>query len=128
MVHGLICSCAREIPTGNLRADPTREKGGETPDNHHLPHGAAISASEGENNVTICGTGRSVSTSSSASSSCDGRQAHGEIGNPSAADGGGGAGGGTAGRRCVRRCGCGRGMGEPVREVGAESARCGGGT
>jgi hypothetical protein len=99
-------------------------------DDYHLPQGRLISPSPGgELNVTICGTDSPASTSSSASSSSpqDGR-AHGEIGNPSAADGGGGAGGGAVGRRCVRRCGCGSGMGEPVREAGVESARCGGGT
>ncbi len=51
------------------------------------------------------------------------------MGNSSAADGGGGAGagGGAAVRRCDRRCGCGNGLGEAVREAGAESTRwCGG--
>jgi hypothetical protein len=94
-----------------------------------VSQGPAVSPSPvGELNVTICGTDRCLSASSSVSSSPNGGDAHGEMGNPSAAEGGGGAGGGAAGRRCDRRWGWGSGIGDPVREAGAESARCGGGT
>jgi hypothetical protein len=134
VVHGSIGSCAN-FPDGAISAPiqcHDKEKKNTKGINHHLPHGTVISVSEGGENKVIGGTDRpvsnSTSSSSSSSSSPDSGRAHGEIGNPSAAEGGGGAGGGAAGRRCVRRCGCGRGMGDPVREAGAESARCGGGT
>jgi len=65
-----------------------------------VPQGPVVSPLPvNELNVTICGTDRRLSASSSASSSPSGGDAHGEMGNPSAAEGGGGAGGGAAGRR-----------------------------
>ena len=110
---------------------------GKIQQNHHLPHGTGMSPSDGDAYVTIRGTESPISVTAPSSSSSSSylvppnnpSRAHGVLEYTSAADGGG-AGGAVAGRWIdnLSRCGCGNGMGDSVRDAGAESSRCGGGT